>query len=71
MAKPACPKCGHYKFKMVEADEIENANYGYFFICCKFCGAVVGTHEAFNLTEQIQDLKKKISQLENKVKRVK
>lgn len=48
MATPKCPKCDNSSFVLEEL-KVDKSSYKLWGICCSLCGAVVGTHEHYNI----------------------
>lgn len=64
MALTKCGSCNNTMFQMVENSHVGNSRYKIMFIQCSRCGAAISTMEYTNTGAEIQELKKKINQLE-------
>lgn len=59
-----CAKCGGHLFEIVEQSP-SNANYKLWFVQCSGCGNPISSKEYFNSNVQINELKKKVTKIEN------
>ena len=60
MALSSCPKCENHAFEIVP-NVPKNSNFQLWFVQCKNCGCVVGTHENILISSMILDLAKKLN----------
>ncbi len=66
MAKSTCVKCGNTSFENVEQTPT-NSNFVYVFIQCASCGGVVGVTDFVNIGAELQDLRKILDKILNRM----
>lgn len=61
-----CPHCKGFSFELVEHSPL-NSNYKVWFVQCSICKAPIGAMEYMNSGVGIQNIQKKMTDLERKV----
>ncbi len=62
MAYSKCPKCENKQFE-VKLNSPANSNYQLLFVQCSSCGTVIGTMDYSNIGARLNEIEKKIDNL--------
>lgn len=60
MANSACPKCDSNLFEIKDCHKVEGTQNVIKFIQCSSCGAVIGTHDKYNIPTLLEKLADKL-----------